>query len=777
MKSTIFKLTFFLGAMLTLGTVSYASSPSKPLTPGNPNSPIAIAIPSSQILVNDDTLLQTPMGIVPTRKINEKELPSILLPWVDWIKAKNLQEHCIVGNQNEQTCVFAPEIKITETAEVFDFEINGASFLKEFWMKIPSGQSSKVWPENVIINGKSGQIIEQEGFTLVKISKGNFTIKFNIKKEAIKTEPNLMLAQNFLIIKNKTTNNWTVENNQLIWISKKTDGNPEEKIAANVAQNENIKVYRKLIDDIPLRLETRLQIVYSGKEKEIYLGKVLPENFNLLQIDSPLSVIQKEDGFYVNLVSGEHTIRFNSYSFNNLSSINTKNLIKDSQTEYWSIQNNLNIRQTEIKSANSVDPKQAFIPNEWRSLPAFSVKEKIDIQTIRRGLNLQNNLSYVAQRKSWYGFNEEKMTHFDNMNFSNNGKSFMTFDSSILPKEVTINNQAQMIVEHEKKQGIVLKQGNYAGTLQSQTTTEFSNTFISDSKQQLGSWNLTIAPRHRLIHVSGVDKAINSWSYNWNLYTIFAIFLISLSFYKLFGIPLAILSFSSIFLFQSNPFLAWTFWPALLLMMALLKVLPEKNNFTNLVKISASMTLIVISFIFVQFTVEETRYIINPSLERTPNFINISSQDSVEPANLGMMERKTNKMQDVPMSSSSDAGASRNAMLSSVASAPERATEFEAEIKNIENQKIQISTGLPSWSGLTYSIIPSSVMDNKVNFFIAKPWLVSLGSILQIINLFIVIIFLLMYLLNIYKKHTLLAFFPDKLRKNKIINSFLGEKK
>lgn len=771
MKSTILKLTILLS--LSVSLFSYASSPPKPVTPVIANT--SIAMPANQVLVSDETLVQTPLGVVPARQINEKELPSILMPWVDWIKAKNLQEQCIVGNQNEQVCVFAPEIKITETDEFFNFEINGASFLKEFWIKIPSGKSAKVWPENVMVNDKSAQIIEQEGFPLVKVSKGNFNVKFSIKKQLIKIDPNLMLAQNFLIVKNKTSNNWTVENNQLIWISKKTDSSTEEKITPAIAQNEIIKIYRKLTDDIPLRLETRLQIIYSGKEKEIYIGKVLPENFSLLQIDSPLSVTQKDDGFYVNLVSGEHTLKFFSYSFNNPSSINTKNLIKDNQTEYWSIQNNLNVRQIEIKSANSVDPKQAFIPNEWINLSAFSVKEKIDIQTIRRGINLQNNLSYFSQRKSWYGFNDEKMTHFDNLNFSNNGKIFMTFDSSISPQEVVINNQPQMIVEHEKNQGIVLKQGNYSGTLQAQTNTEFSNKFISDSKQQLSAWSLTVAPRHRLIHVSGVDKAINSWSYNWNLYTIFAIFLISLSFYKLFGIPLALLSFSSIFLFQSNPFLAWTFWPTLLLMMALLKVLPEKNKFTNLVKISTSITLVVLSFIFVQFTVEETRYIINPSLEETTNFISVNTQEYAEPKSLATMGTNTDKMRDVPMSPES--GSIAKSMISSSISQEKRAIDFDVEIKSIENQKIQISTGLPSWKGLVYSIVPSSSIESKVNFFIAKPWMVSLGSVIQIINLLVTIIFLSLYVLNIYKKEKLLEFFPEKLRKNKIITSLVGEKK
>ena len=44
------------------------------------------------VVVNENTMIQTPLGIVPANKINEKELPAILLPWVDWVKAKNIEQ-------------------------------------------------------------------------------------------------------------------------------------------------------------------------------------------------------------------------------------------------------------------------------------------------------------------------------------------------------------------------------------------------------------------------------------------------------------------------------------------------------------------------------------------------------------------------------------------------------------------------------------------------------------------------------------------------------------
>lgn len=733
-------------------------------------------------IVNENTLIQTPLGIVPANKINEKDLPVMLAPWVNWIKAKNLEDLCLLNNANEKQCVFVPLVEIGENDTFFNFKISGSSYLKEFWIKIPSGQSQKVWPENILVNNQKGQVLEKDGFSLVKVAKGDFNIVFNINKQDLRSNPSLQLAQNFLIIKNKTSTSWLAENNQLLWIAKKVQ---EKEEATSNVKSEEIKVYRKLSDGIPLKLETRIQIVYSGKEKEMFLGKVLPEEFKLLQIQSDLSINQREDGFYIKVISGEHWLTFMAYSFNNTKSIATKDLVKGTTNEFWSVQNDVNVRQNEIKLALAVDPKQAFVPQDWQSLPTYNVKEALGIEKVRRGINLQDSLSYKSNRMSWYGFNNDTMLHLENMTFKNEGKAFMSFDGSVTPKEFSLNQQPQMIVENDKKQGIVLKQGQYPASFYAQTSTEFNTNFIADSKQDLAIWNLTIAPRHRLLHVTGVDRAVDSWTDKWNLYTIFAIFLITLGFYKLFGLPLALLSFSCIFLFQSNAFLSWTIWPMLLLLMALLKVLPAKNKFTKLVRCSTAILVIGVSFIFIILTVQEARYIMNGSLEK----INHGQLSYIQPgiaeavgttASMAPQKGLAPTFNNATMQekSSLDASESQAKMEKGKGiSLPISQTQFDKEVRSVETQRVQVTTGKPTWSGIDYNIIPSFLMEDKVIFYIAKPWLVNFASVIQILNLLIVWVFLIMYTLNVYQKNQILDKFPSRFKNNYLFKPFLGEQK
>jgi hypothetical protein len=791
------------GLMLTsICMLSYAAVPQRP----------SVSPPPMPIMVNENTLVQTPLGIVPANKINEKDLPAILAPWVTWIKTKNQEDLCLLNNANEKQCIFAPLVEIGENESSFEFKISGTSYLNEFWMKVPSGQSQKVWPENILVNNQKGQVLEKDGFALVKVPKGDFNIGFNINKQELRNNPSLQLSQNFLIVKNKTTTSWLAENNQLLWITKKVDTKEE---TTSTTKSEEVKVYRKFNDGIPLRLETRIQVVYSGKEKEMFLGKVLPEEFKLLQIQSDVSINQREDGFYIKVTSGEHWLTFLAYSFSNTKNIVAKDLVKGVSNEFWSIQNDVNVRQTEIKSAQAVDPKQAFVPQEWQNLPTYNVKDSLGIETVRRGINLQDNLSYSANRMSWYGFNNDTMLHVDNMTFKNEGKSFMSFDSSITPKEFSLNQQPQMIVENEKKQGIVLRQGQYPASLYAQSATEFNTKFIVDSKQNLESWNLTIAPRHRLVHATGVDEAAGSWTNNWNLYTVFAIFLITLAFYKLFGLPLAVLSFSSILLFQSNPFLSWTIWPMLLLLMALLKVLPSKNKFTKLVRYTTSVLVVGVSFIFITFTVQESRYIVNGSLETnkheqlyggglgmaeveapmpapapaiTPMAAPMPPEYVIRDYNSKQADASNSDKSSIPTLSSNSVLSEKSPldvleseakmkMMGRARSAPVSQVQFEEEVKSVESQRVQVTTGQPTWSGINYLIKPSSLMEEKAHFYIAKPWLVNIASIIQILDLLIVWAFLVMYSLNIYQKNQILDKFPSRFKNNRLVKPFLGEQK
>ena len=50
----------------------------------------------------------------------------------------------------------------------------------------------------------------------------------------------------------------------------------------------DISVFRKLTDDNPLLLTTRLVLAVSGKSREVLLGRALPDGFEAQAVESEL---------------------------------------------------------------------------------------------------------------------------------------------------------------------------------------------------------------------------------------------------------------------------------------------------------------------------------------------------------------------------------------------------------------------------------------------------------------------------------------------------------
>ena len=686
-------------------------------------------------IIQNNSFIMTETGLKLADSIDEKKLPTYLLPWVDWLKIKNNQNNCLIDKENKKFCSFVYSLSISKTDNYYDIKLKGINYAQDYWLFLPSGEVKQSWPENILLNGNNAAIIEKDNKPLVKLDIGEFEISYQLNALQIDRTNNINMPYNILVIKNLTGKKTLFENAKLSILNDSVD--KEQK--SSESNQSQIKVYRLLNDGIPIELVTQIEITNPISQKNIFLGKVIPKNFKLTKINSSISVEEKIDGFYVNTPAGNHSISFTSYSMDNLSSINTKDLVNGIEQEIWSISKNPNIRQLEIEGVQSVDPSQVFLPKQWQALPSYKVVNDIKFVSKRRGLSLKDTINVGIKRNSWYGFNDNKMYHFDELNVSNDGKNVLSFEKSIDPKEFSINQEPQMLVDYANYPSVIIPNGDFSAQFQSQTGEEVSSKFIKDSQQQINSWNLILAPRHRLFHVSGVEKANNSWFENWNLYTVFALFLIILSFYKLFGIKLAVLSFISIVAFQSDLFLSWIFWPLFLLFLAFLKVLPDKNKFTYLIRTASVLLVISLFIVTVNFSINEIRYIINPSLEYQSNSFSIMNETNTV-AEVSSMPAPSSIELDRSMSTENKQKNSSFSKLNQL---------------NIERQKIQVSTGMPSWSGKNYSIdAGGNFKDSK--FYIVPPFIVNVGAIIQIILIWVVLLFSIVYILISIKNKRLL---------------------
>ncbi len=87
----------------------------------------------------------------------------------------------------------------------------------------------------------------------------------------------------------------TIKDGQL-WLKESDSGQSKPE---NIQNNLDIQVFRKIIDEVPLQVLTRLELDVSGEQREVKLAYPLLNGFIPLQLQSPLPARLEPDGHLI----------------------------------------------------------------------------------------------------------------------------------------------------------------------------------------------------------------------------------------------------------------------------------------------------------------------------------------------------------------------------------------------------------------------------------------------------------------------------------------------
>ena len=543
-------------------------------------------------------------NIINLPQTNEKNIPEALKVWIPWVKKGNENQNC----PEENSCVFFPKLNIYQSTQSKDiiFEFLGMNYLEKAWVALPYNKEGGFWPLTAQVNGKQAVIVEKNNMPYLQINNGENKVVINYAQDKLLKQKIINL--NFAPISFSSNSLPITLDNQQLLIGQDTKTTTSQS-------NLIIQTFRKLEDNIPLKLTTEIKIDYSGISKEINLGKVIPKNFNLNKLNTDLKVFYKDEQYIVQLTPGQHFLEFEAYAPQNITEISTKGLVNNIDKEIWSIQTTPEIRQINIVGAEQIDPKQVNIPSEWMNLPAWLVKDDLQIKTEKRGVNLNSTLDMTVNRTSWYGFNHDKLTILDRVELTNKDHQFISINNDKIKIDfIKVNENPQLIVLKENKPTILLPMGGL--NISTQGTSSIKDdipTYNFEGNNRMNNWQFNLAPRYRLLATTGTNDS-GSWKDSWNLYSVFFLALIIFTFYRLTGKHIALLAALSIIVFQGTNVFSWIIWIPLLLIMAILKYLPAKHEFIHkyLKRFGLLLWLMTLAAIM-WFVPKELRAMINPS--------------------------------------------------------------------------------------------------------------------------------------------------------------------
>ena len=207
------------------------------------------------------------------RSLRDNEIPPSLAPWVPWVLYEERDRECpFIHNQPAvRRCAWPSRLVLKIDPARGSLSSSGASTAKA-----GSGcrEISIARPQEVQVDGQPASVTEREDKPGVSLPPGRYQItgrwRWERLPESLYVPPDTALVS---LIVNETAVSWPdIRPDGQLWLKQQ---------AGKTALEERleIQVFRRIIDEVPLELLTRLEIDVAGEPREVILNNaLLPES-------------------------------------------------------------------------------------------------------------------------------------------------------------------------------------------------------------------------------------------------------------------------------------------------------------------------------------------------------------------------------------------------------------------------------------------------------------------------------------------------------------------
>jgi hypothetical protein len=637
-----------------------------------------------------------------------EQVPEPLKPWVNWVLQDQPELGCpfIFNSYEQKRCSWPSQLDLDFTATKGTFAISWEVF-KESWVTLPGDQ--KHWPQNVTANNKAVSVLDRNGIPSIKLADGSYEIKGDFFWDAIPESLSIPADTGLigLSINGAAIPMPSIRDGQL-WLTENDIG---QKKPENVQNSLDIQVFRKIADDVPMQVTTRLVLEVSGEQREVKLAKPVLNDFIPLSLQSPLPARIEADGqLLVQVRPGRWQLDIVARSAKETNAIPLIVSNPDwPSSEIWMFDGRPDLRVVEVEKLAPIDASQTNSPEEWRHLPTYKVNqgESMGLKVIRRGDPEPEPNQLTINRKLWLDFDGAGYTINDTIS----GKMTKGWRLDALPEtklgKVSLGGNSQLItLTGSGKQGVEVRKGMVALDADSRSDGNISSISAVGWVQSFNQVNaeLNLPPGWRLLAASGVDNVPDSWIARWTLLDFFLVLIAALATNRLFGRLWGVFALLTLILTWHEPESPQYVWLNILAATALLKVLPQGKFLTAITWYRNAFWLALV-LIVVPFMVYQVRTGLYPQLEyEWQNFMMPAAPSPAPPVVM------------TPATSAMDAAAPASEVMPEQEMAksirPERKSNYasgsvsqtssyyskEADFSRYDpDAKVQTGPGLPQW--------------------------------------------------------------------------------
>jgi len=688
-----------------------------------------------------------------------QEAPPALRDWKEWVLHDVPTHACPIlaagtGDSDERPCAWPGRITLDANKDGarFSFQVHVDA---RSWIPLPG--DAKHWPQQVSADNKPVAVLEHDNAPALQLEPGDYALRGTLPWSS--RPARLRVPESIGLVA------LTLDGNAVSRIERNGDQLTlgEAAAAQRAADTLSVRVFRRLADGMPPKLETHLEINVTGSARELLLGPALPAGFVATSLDGDLPARLENDGrLRIQLRPGQWELNVGARGTDVLSRI-ALHLPAEPwpRQEIWSYADDPGLRSTRVQG-QATDAAQADVPGGWSELPAYVLDDGdgLTIEQGTRGGEGGQGDQLTLNRQLWLDFDGGGFTVADHL-------------AGTLRRSLRLDVAAPWQLLNASQSGMPLlvtsQDKSPSGVELRETAVDLSAglRFPQRGVMPSGGWqapleaiNATLHLPHgyRLIGASGVDRSPDSWIAQWSLLDLFVVALIALLAGRLVGWPWALVALGFLALSQhEGDAPRWTLAAALALAL-LMRALPE-GRLRAFARIGAGALLALTVLWALPFASTQMSYALHPQLEQhgileyTPA-AGLDEARVVQAEAPAVEEASTNAvppppappaqpqdivaagMAPVVMQKAKAPSAQRAAPLSSVTVTGSRITAANTIGQEMDAHSIvQAGRGVPQWdNGNDYVLGWSGPItsDQTTRLVIAPAWLVRLLRILML---------------------------------------------
>ena len=335
------------------------------------------------------------------RPMATEAVPEPLKPWVPWVLhgLDDLGCPALFSDPRARRCAWPSAVELTLEDRGGTFEQSWAVY-REVDVALPG--DPRHWPQEVKVDGDAAAVGERDGRPVLRLGPGTHRISGRFQWDRLPDSLTLPpdSGRVGLRVKGETMALPDLRPDGQVWL--KTEG------AGEAADRLDIQVFRRLTDEIPVEITTRVELDVSGQERELaFRGALLPDTIPL-RLESPLPAriepggelrLKVRPGHWVVEVLGRYPADTATFTL-------AEPRDPWPKQEVWVFDARNHLRLVEVEGVPAVDPSQTTLPDTWKGLPAYRVNpgDTLTLKLVRRGDPEPEPDRLILKRDLWLDF-------------------------------------------------------------------------------------------------------------------------------------------------------------------------------------------------------------------------------------------------------------------------------------------------------------------------------------------------------------------------------------